>query len=105
MMKRIGKYLTLAGLLAVPALGFAQDAPPRPPCVDVSTFVRYSVGYDHVVRIDNGCDKDVACVVRTNVNPDPIAVDVAAGKTEYVVTYRGSPAREFTADVRCTADG
>jgi hypothetical protein len=71
-------------------------------CVDVTTDARFaSVGYDHIVTLKSGCTKTMKCTVTTNVHPEPIAVELAAGGVESVVTWRGSPAREFTADVTC----
>jgi hypothetical protein len=71
-------------------------------CVDVTTDARFaSVGYDHIVTLKSGCTKTMKCTVTTNVQPEPIAVELAAGGEESVVTWRGSPAREFAADVSC----
>ena len=73
-----------------------------PKCVHVRAEARYGAfGYDHHVEIDNGCDKTVHCTVKTNVNSDQANVDVPAGETRSIVTFRGSPAREFQADVAC----
>lgn len=98
-----------AVLLAVPALvspAAAQSAsakqPDTPACVHWRTEVRYAnYGYDHWVIIHNGCERAAACVVTTNVNPEPIHVDVPRDKTREVLTFRGSPAREFSAHVVC----
>jgi hypothetical protein len=76
--------------------------PSLPPCIHVSAYARYGAyGYDHIVEVGNRCEHVAACVVSTNVNPDPIAVRVQPGELERVVTFRGSPAREFSANVRC----
>ncbi len=96
----------LAVALALVPLGAAAakkaPPPPTPPCVKVTTEVRYAnYGYDHIVTIANSCEKTAACVVRTDANPDPISVSVKARETEELVTFRGSPAYEFKADVRC----
>lgn len=61
-----------------------------------------ALGYDHRVTLRNGCEKDARCTVTTDVNPEPQSTTVAKGATETVVTFRGSPAREFTATVECT---
>jgi hypothetical protein len=106
--------VTVALSLA-PPLAHAEDAPVQsladgekgpegkvPACVKVSTQARYSgLGYDHLVDIENTCDKPMSCTVATDVNKEPTTVKVAAKQTETVVTFRGSPAREFNADVSC----
>jgi len=104
------------GGLCLPAHGSARDASAQvslaegespggdklPKCVHVRTEARYvAYGYDHVVSIENGCDKAMSCVVRTDVNSDRAALDVPAGQARDVTTFRGSPAREFKADVTC----
>ncbi|HEU5072547.1 MAG TPA: hypothetical protein VFU02_00200 [Polyangiaceae bacterium] len=77
-------------------------ADPSLGCVDYRAEARHSgVGYDHLVHIANQCDKAVKCDVSTNVNPDKLQVVVASKANETVLTWRGSPAREFTAAVSC----
>jgi len=81
----------------------AGEAPaPYPECVHVRTEARYvAYGYDHIVEIQNECEKTMACTVMTDVNPEVVSVDVAAGQTRSITTFRGSPAREFKATVLC----
>ena len=68
------------------------------------TEARYSgYGYDHVVHVTNGCDKAKVCTVTTSSNPEATNVTVEPTKTESVVMFRGSPAREFTATANCNA--
>jgi hypothetical protein len=75
------------------------------PCVRWRTDAIYrNYGYDHVVTLFNGCDAPAVCTVTTNVNPDPIGVQVAPGKEAEVLTFRGSPARSFEARVRCALE-
>jgi len=77
-------------------------ADPALSCVDYRAEARYSgVGYDHLVHVSNQCDGTVKCDVSTNVNPEKIQVVVAAKASQTVLTWRGSPAREFTAAVSC----
>src|SRR5690606_6970755 len=107
-LKRLGG--TLLVLLA-PAPAVSQNGPdagpdagasPLPACIAVTTEARYgAVGYDHIVSLHNGCDRKAACVVTTDVNPIAITVELAPGAREDVVTFRGSPARVFTAKVSC----
>jgi hypothetical protein len=81
-------------------------APSAEKCVHVTTRTPYrGFGYDHEVDIENACAKPQVCKVKSNVNPDVQEVKVAVGKTATVVTFRGSPAREFKAEVDCKADG
>lgn len=71
-------------------------------CVEFHTEASFAtVGYDHLVHLTNNCQKATTCSVTTNVNPEPSSVQLAPGESQTVVTWRGSPAREFTADVSC----
>lgn len=75
---------------------------PAPACIQHRSEVRFAAGYDHLVHVTNHCEKKAHCQVTTNVNPAATEVTVAPGATETVLTFRGSPASEFTATVRCT---
>jgi hypothetical protein len=82
----------------------ARDAPASPPpssCVTFQGRVRYSLGYDHLVDVQNGCTQAVTCAVTTNVNPEPINVSLEPTASTTVVTFIGSPAREFDPRVVC----
>jgi hypothetical protein len=82
------------------AVGMAESS--FPTCIQVHASAPYgNAGYDHIVTLDNGCEKNAACLVSTDVNPDAIAVDIAPGDTKRVITFRGSPARKFHAHVSC----
>ncbi len=98
--------LALVGaMLAIGPAAGAQDkgGSHTPDCVHWSAAARYGAfGYDHVIDIHNACDKTAACHVSTNVDPQDHPITVAAGQQGEVVTRRGSPARAFTATVRCT---
>jgi hypothetical protein len=75
---------------------------PKEKCAHVRTQAPYrAYGYDHEVLIENTCPKPIDCSVKTNVNPEVTTVRVAPHATETIVTYRGSPASEFKADVDC----
>jgi len=105
--------LAALALFLMPALvspAAAEDAsakqPDTPACIQWRTEVRYAnYGYDHWVIIHNGCERRAACVVSTDVSPQPIHVGVPAGRTKQVLTFRGSPAREFSAHVVCRLHG
>jgi hypothetical protein len=95
-----------AALLAALALAAAAPsalAQKTPACVKWwQQVVAAGFGYNHVVGIENGCDKPAACVVSTDVAPDPIRVTVAPKEKTELVTFRGSPASTFKAKVECT---
>jgi hypothetical protein len=99
----------VAGAAGLFSASFAGAAPPsaapaKLDCVAYQTEASFaSVGYDHLVHLTNNCDKAAACTVSTNVNPEPASVALAPGEKQTIVTWRGSPAREFTADVSCQA--
>lgn len=81
----------------------AKPPPPYPPCVKVQSQAIFSgSGYDHVVSIENGCERDAECQVSTDVSDETLSVSVPAGESRDLVTYRGSPASEFRATVKCT---
>lgn len=87
------------GLLSIdPAAALETE---RPACVSHQTEARFRMGYDHLVHITNQCTRPVQCSVRTNVNPDTLHVRVRAKSTETVLTFRGSPANTFRAEVAC----
>lgn len=75
-------------------------------CVHHRTEARYSgYGYDHLVHLDNTCAQAMACEVSTDANPEKQRVTVKGREKATVVTFRGSPAREFHATVECTEAG
>ena len=89
-------------LLAAAAEDGEAPAPvPATSCVSATARVRYSLGYDHLVDVKNGCEKDVRCEVWTNVNPEHQTVILGVGRSATVVTFLGSPARTFTPEVAC----
>lgn len=89
-------------ILAVPSARADSGKEGNPPCISWVQRAPYrNAGYDHEVEITNGCDRGATCVVRTDVNPDPITAGVDAGATVTVLTFRGSPAYAFTAQVAC----
>lgn len=72
-------------------------------CVRWSQQVVYlGLGYNHLVHLKNTCKAAAACQVTTDVNPDPIAVELVPQQKTTVTTFRGSPARVFQAKVSCT---
>jgi hypothetical protein len=99
----ISLFIVLEAPSSVARAADGEEGPPNPAkCVKVRTSARYvAYGYDHVVELENTCGKAMSCDVSTDANPTPASVDLAAGETKSVLTYRGSPASEFTAKVDC----
>jgi hypothetical protein len=79
-----------------------DPAPSLPACIGVATEARYvPYGYNHIVRLTNGCSKAATCIVSTDVNPQPTSVEVAASAIVDVLTFTASPAQTFHARVTC----
>jgi hypothetical protein len=71
-------------------------------CVKVRTEALYiAYGYDHHVHLTNGCDKAVRCEVTTSANPEPTTATLAAGEHKDIIMFKGSPASEVNAQVKC----
>jgi hypothetical protein len=80
----------------------AANEPPVPVCIHFWPEARYrALGYDHVVHIKSACSADAHCKVSTDVNTEPLDATVPAHAEVEVVTWVGSPAREFTPTVTC----
>jgi hypothetical protein len=100
----IGLFLSALVLVQPVAKTARAAAPPGPACLVVTSEARYGgYGYNHLVRIANSCEEAVLCTVSTDVNPAPEQVTVPPNEAREVVTFRGSPAREFVPLVRCQA--
>ena len=96
------------GLSALSQLGAApvelrDTAVSAEHCTSITPTSVYSgLGYNHVVKVVNSCEKTVTCEVWTDVDPDPKhTLSVAAGAEGSVVTRRGSPAQSFRAAGKC----
>jgi hypothetical protein len=99
-------YLTI--VLALSSFAVAGDgrgggdSARRVGCIDVWPEARYrNYAYDHIVHLRSRCRMRVVCDVTTNVNPSSIRVSVPPGQEIEVVTFRGSPARDFQPSARC----
>jgi hypothetical protein len=94
--------LTLGLALSVSGAATPLADPPAAPCVTShgEARLRYP-GYDHVVVLTNACDPAYRCTVTTNVNPDAMVADVPGHREVEVLTFRGSPASEFTHKAEC----
>jgi hypothetical protein len=81
------------------------SAPAVPACVQSQAQSRYlGFAYDHIVLINNRCDKAASCSVTTSSNPEPIHATVDANQAREVLTFRANPARTFTYELRCTLE-
>jgi hypothetical protein len=104
MKMRILALLASSAAFAILALAPATRADPRstPACIKSWGEARARViGYDHVVVIQNGCDKPAACVITTDVAPEPIEATVAPKQKTELTTFRNSPATAFKPKVEC----
>lgn len=71
-------------------------------CVDFWPETRHrNYGYDHIVHLLSRCDVPAFCVVSSDVNPRGALVEIRPREYIEVVTFRGSPAREFKPEVEC----
>ena len=97
--------VSIALVSAAPA-AHADETGDHPSCIVVSGTARYGAyGYDHIVTVRNGCERDAVCSVTTNVNAQAARLNVAASASADVVMWRGSPAREFAPRADCTLSG
>ncbi len=79
----------------------AQEPPPS--CVRSWPEARYrNYGYDHIVHLSSRCHRTASCNVSTNVSRAPVVVAIAPSEHIEVLTFRGSPMPEFTANVQCS---
>ena len=100
---RIGFLGVFLALSAAPAAADDTKSAKAKDCVEVRGEASFaSVGYDHIVTVTNGCKQAKTCSVKTDVNPDASTLELEPGEAKSVVTWRGSPARVFTPDVKCT---
>lgn len=107
----IGHRLALLAILGTSVAKVAADEPKEPKepppagpvCLETSHEARYKgMGYDHVVIVNNTCSDAYRCAISTNVNPRVVQLDVPPKSRREVVTFRGSPARQFVPNTVCT---
>lgn len=99
--------LLFVGLTALASFPSATQADPKPQpaCIRSGGEARArTVGWDHVVWIENGCEKAATCVVTTDVAPEPVTQVVGAKQRVELTTFRGSPASAFKPKVDCKLD-
>lgn len=79
-----------------------DDVGPPVTCVSWKAEAKFvGVAYNHLVHLHNRCDHGASCEVSTDVNPEAQTVLMGKGEKKTVLTFRGSPAREFKATVVC----
>lgn len=72
------------------------------PCTSYKLETPYrGYGYDHTVTIENTCKHTEHCTVKASSNDDVLTLDVPGESTRSLIVRKGSPAREFSADVKC----
>ncbi len=108
-MPRFSPWAALTAAIAALLVGtpatHASKPPGTPACIQARPQARYvGFAYDHVVHIHNGCQPDAACSVTTNVNPEPVHARIPSGERRSVLTFRASPSRQFTYELRCTLE-
>lgn len=73
-------------------------------CVSWSTEAKMDAyGFDHFVNLESKCDAAMTCQIKTSTNPQATSATVQPRSTARVLIWRGSPARELTAEVTCQA--
>jgi hypothetical protein len=98
------KYVLLLALSSLAVTASAGAAPQQKPsdCLRAWFDTRYgNAGYDHIVRLASTCSTPVTCEVSSDAAPQPVKVEVLAGRAQEVVILRGSPARQFTPHAEC----
>jgi len=100
---RVAALLVAFAASVPPGAGaLADDPPERLECVRYWPEVRYNGGgYDHWVHLESACTVQALCSVVTNVNPNATTALVQPGEHAAVLTWRASPAREFSTWVEC----
>lgn len=102
-----GSWLEIAALnVAAAGVAVALNSGSAGPssCVSWSSEAKMDAyGYDHFVNLESKCPAQVSCAITTSTNPQSTTVTLAAGEQKRVLIWRGSPARELTAQVTCTA--
>lgn len=99
------RMLVLAGALTVTLAPPDTSSADSRVCIAYWGEARYVVGYNHIVHIVNGCDRDATCDVSTDVNPNVQTVAVPRGTHVAVTTFLGAPTSRFVPRVECALAG
>lgn len=108
LLKRLGSAalevtaLSVAAGLVTVALNAGSAGPSN--CVAWSTETKMDAyGFDHFVNLESKCPVAVACDITSSTNPQTVHANVKPGEKQRVLVWRGSPARELSAEVTCSA--
>lgn len=70
-------------------------------CVSWETRSVFSgADFDHSISLTSTCATTMRCAIKPSIG-DALSATVAPNKTEHVLIWRGSPAREVSAEVTC----
>jgi hypothetical protein len=58
--------------------------------------------FDHSISLTSKCAAPIRCAIQPSIG-EALSATVAPNKTEHVLIWRGSPAREVSAEVTCEA--
>jgi hypothetical protein len=76
--------------------------PAQTVCIESRGEARFrGLGYDHLVILTNRCDPTYTCAISTDVSPDIVVADAPGRAQVEVLTFRGSPASQFTHRADC----
>ena len=92
--------------------GAREDASTAPPdasgapaltCVSIQNLSPYqAVGYGHMAKVQNNCERSVRCELWTDVDPQPRHLVELESKTKTLVAFRrDSPTRQFKVQASC----
>jgi hypothetical protein len=94
-------FFMLAMSVSIPLSIGAAD-PAASPCVKWTQEARFAgFAYNHLIHLTNNCDYTASCRIKTDVNPKEETVLLAPKESKTHLTFRGSPSREFKAEVSC----
>jgi hypothetical protein len=98
---RVARAAGIACMVAViPGVALSEGS--HPDCIQVWGESRFrDYGYDHIVHLNNECDSTALCDITTNVNPVTQRVLIPSKQAVDVLTFRGSPSREFVPTAEC----
>lgn len=88
--------------LLAASVPLAASKSSHPECIGVWGEARYrNYGYDHIVHVANRCAAPALCDVSTDLNPTVQHVSIPPNEEVEVLTFRGSPSRDFVVKAEC----
>ena len=101
----VGAMLVLLGVgLASHAMagGAASGTAGPSGCVSWSAQARPAgFAFDHTIDLESRCQAVVTCDIRSSTNPQSMTATLQPSDKKTLLIWRGSPAREVTAEVTC----